>query len=150
MLQKKFYISNRNLPHWKLKGATYFITFNTKESTLSKQEQKLVLQHIKNGNNKYYNLYAAVVMPDHVHLILLPNNTYDLAQILKGIKGASARKINQKRKSSGPIWMQESYDRIIRDENEFLEKMNYIVNNPVKKGLADNPLKYHGLYICND
>jgi putative transposase len=40
----------------------------------------------------------------------------------------------------------ESYDRIVRDEAEFLEKWNYIRNNPIKAGLADLPENYAWLY----
>jgi hypothetical protein len=36
----------------------------------------------------------------------------------------------------GPVWEQERYDRVIRDEPEFLEKWQYIRNNPLKQGLA--------------
>ncbi|RKY86894.1 hypothetical protein DRQ09_05410 [candidate division KSB1 bacterium] len=44
------------------------------------------------------------------------------------------------------IWQHENFDRIIRNEEEFFEKMNYILNNPVKSGLVDKPGKYKWLY----
>lgn len=143
-------VSRRNLPHWILEGATYFITFRTKNVILTKDEQKVVLQHIIQSNKQFYLLYAAVVMPDHVHLILQPKNSVTLSKIMKGLKGVSSRKINKIRVTKGSIWLDESYDRILRNEQEFLEKMNYILNNPAKQGLTDNPLTYHGLFICND
>ena len=142
--------SMRNLPHWTREGATYFITFRTKNVILTKDEQKVVLQHIIQSNKQFYSLYAAVVMPDHVHLILQPKNSVTLSKIMKGLKGVSSRNINKIRVTKGSIWLDESYDRILRNEQEFLEKMNYILNNPAKQGLTDNPLTYHGLFICND
>jgi hypothetical protein len=45
------------------------------------------------------------------------------------------------------IWLDENYDRIIRDENELFERMNYIVNNPIRKDLARNPKDYKWLYV---
>lgn len=42
----------------------------------------------------------------------------------------------------------ESFDRIVRDENEFLEKWNYIRNNPVKRELVNSPDEWIGLYEC--
>ena len=147
MAEDEFKISRRNLPHWSLQNATYFITFRAKKENLSKDEQMIALFHITEGNNKFYNLYAAVVMPDHVHLIIQPQKGMNLSRIMKGIKGVSGRKINNHRKTKGPIWLAESFDRIIRNEKEFLEKMNYILNNPVKQELTDDPLHYHGLYI---
>ena len=44
------------------------------------------------------------------------------------------------------IWQDERYDRMVRDENEFLEKWHYIRNNPVKLGLSDRPEDYPWLY----
>ena len=35
------------------------------------------------------------------------------------------------------VWLDENYDRIIRDNNEFQEKMNYIINNPAKTNLVE-------------
>lgn len=105
------------------------------------------MNHLKSGDNKFYHLLAAIVMPDHVHLILITKNDNTLSQIMKGIKGKSAREINKVRNAKGSIWQDESFDRIIRDENELLEKLNYMLNNPVKAGLADDAWQYHGWYF---
>ena len=45
------------------------------------------------------------------------------------------------------IFQSESYDRIIRDKNELLEKIEYIFNNPIKKGLTINPIEYEWYYL---
>ncbi|MBI2485570.1 MAG: transposase, partial [Deltaproteobacteria bacterium] len=149
-------ITRRHLPHWELKGATYFITFRTVQE-LSVEEQKLILNHIVNGNEKFYTLIAVIVMPDHVHLLLTPKEDYDLSRIMKGIKGVSARQINlnradknvrsTKKETSGSIWQDESFDRIIRDQNELNEKLDYMLNNPVRSGLTESPWDYHGWYF---
>ena len=87
-------------------------------------------------------------MPDHVHLILQPlektnNSFYSLAEILHSIKSYSANQINKMLKNTGKmpvppkVWLDENYDRIIRDNNEFQEKMNYIINNPAKTNLVE-------------
>jgi len=135
------------LPHWTLKGATYFVTFRTAQEKLSIEEQKFVLEHIIKGNERFYNLIAATVMPDHIHLLLTPREGYSLSRIMKGIKGTTARQLNLKRKTSGSIWRDESFDRIIRDQNELDEKLNYMLNNPVKRCLIEDPWEYHGWYF---
>jgi REP element-mobilizing transposase RayT len=140
-------ITRRHLPHWTLKGATYFVTFRTAQGDLSIEEQKLVLKHIIEGNGEFYTLIAAIVMPDHVHLLLTPKEEYNLSRIIRGIKGASARQLNLKMGTSGSIWQDESFDRIIRDQNELNEKMNYMLNNPVKRALTESPWGYHGWYF---
>jgi hypothetical protein len=33
----------------------------------------------------------------------------------------------------GRIWQDEYFDRIVRDEKEFMQKLDYIVNNPWKR-----------------
>jgi formylmethanofuran dehydrogenase subunit E-like metal-binding protein len=66
---------------------------------------------------------------------------------MKGIKGVSAYKINKSRNSKGELWQQESFDRIIRDEKEYNEKMTYMYYNPFKKELVDDPEKYEWWYL---
>jgi putative transposase len=113
---------------------------------MSVEQQLITLNHIKDGNKKFYTLHAVIVMPDHVHMILEPLPGYSLSRIMKGIKGASARKINKARNSYGSIWQDESFDRIIRDEKEYNEKMIYMFENPLRAGLTEKPEDYHGWY----
>jgi REP element-mobilizing transposase RayT len=92
-------------------------------------------------------LAAAMVMPDHTHLVLKPRNGYVLSRIMKGIKGVSAHRVNALRKAAGSVWQDESWDRILRDAAEFEEKLQYMIDNPVKKGLATSGEEYDGWYF---
>jgi len=147
-------IYKRNLPHWTFKGATYFVTFCVKDNKfLSSEEQIILKNHILDGNDEYCKLISFVVMPDHVHIILSPIKNYTLQDIMKGIKGVSARKINMNRKfykksiNKNYIWQSESYDRIIRIEKELNEKLEYIFFNPSKNGYTNDPWNYSGYFI---
>ena len=96
-------------------------------------------------------VYVAMVLPDHVHLLAQPlprsaGETFDLAEIIHSVKSFSSQKINLLAGNSGSLWQDERYDRIVRDEEEFLEKWNYIRNNPLKDGLASQPEEYLWLY----
>jgi REP element-mobilizing transposase RayT len=104
--------------------------------------------HLRSGNYKFYRLAAAVVMPDHVHLLLRPLDGVELSRIMKGIKGTSARKINGRRNRVGTVWQDESWDRIVRDATEFDEKLKYMAQNPIKAGLVDEIEAYEG-WFCN-
>ena len=137
--------SRRWLPHWELSGATYFVTFRLLRGELSDSERQIVLNHLIEGIDKFYSLDIAVVMPDHCHLLIRPRPSFDLPRVMKGIKGVSARLINQSRGTSGTVWQDESQDRIIRDEKEGLEKARYILENPVRAGLVDKASDY--LYV---
>jgi len=76
-----------------------------------------------------------------------PNEGIELARAMKGIKGVSARKINQSRGTSGHVWQDEYWDRIVRDDNELQEKMHYMFNNPIKKGLCADTSHWCGWVI---
>lgn len=140
-------VSHRRLPHWRLKGSTYFVTFRLREGRLDAGEISLVREHILSGDGKYYELVALVVMPNHVHLVLAPSASFSLSRILKGIKGVTARQINEKRGVRGRLWQDESFDRIVRDQTELQEKLEYMVGNPVKAGLTVEPWQYPGWYV---
>jgi len=88
-----------------------------------------------------------MVMPDHTHLILKPCYGYSLSRVMKGIKGVSARRVNTVREATGSVWQDESWDRILRDVGEFEEKLQYMIDNPVKKGLAGDGEEYDGWYF---
>lgn len=82
-----------------------------------------------------YKLHAYVVMPNHVHVLLEPQT--ELRRIMQGIKGTSSRRANTILKRVGqPFWQDESFDRWIRDENEFLRIRHYILQNPIKAKLT--------------
>jgi REP element-mobilizing transposase RayT len=144
-------ISRRRLPHWQLPGSTYFITFRLKSGIISDDERKIVLDAIKHFHEIRYWVIATVVMPDHTHLLLKPvvsksNAEFSLSKNLQGIKGFSAREINKTRGAKGALWQDESFDRIVRDYDEFLEKWNYIRLNAVKTGLCEAPEDYPYLW----
>jgi putative transposase len=147
-----FKTTRRNLPHWEFPGSAYFVTFNTSpESSLTSEEKDITFNTIKFHQDKKYILYACVTMDTHVHLIILPLGTsggqyYGLGQIMHSIKSYSANQIQRTTGKRGNIWFDEHYDRVIRDDNEFYEKMSYIINNPVKAGLVKDPESYRWLY----
>ncbi|MFQ5817893.1 MAG: transposase [Terriglobia bacterium] len=134
-------ITHRNLPHWQQGGATYFVTFRVKRGTLSEEERRLVLAACLHWHQRKWRLYAAVVMPDHAHLLAQPlshgkNQWYALGEILHSVKSYSTHQVNKHRRTAGTVWLDESFDRIVRDEAEFREKLLYMAHNPVKAGLA--------------
>jgi putative transposase len=147
----EFSFSRRNLPHWQLSGSTYFVSFRLKSGIILEDERRMVLDAIKHFHKIKYWVTAAVVMPDHVHLMLKPvaieyGANSSLSKILQGIKGFSAWEINKSRGTKGAIWQDESFDRIVRDHDEYLEKWQYIRNNPVKAGLCQGPEEYPFLW----
>ena len=65
-----------------------------------------------------------------------------LSQIMQGIKSVTSHRINKHRGRKGSLWQDESYDRIIRDEEEFNSKLKYICENAAKASLTDDSFNY--------
>ena len=72
---------------------------------------------------------------------------YGLPAILKLIKGASARIVNKLLATSGPVWQEESFDHVLRSQDSLEEKLEYIRQNPVRRGLVQKPEDYRWLWI---
>jgi REP element-mobilizing transposase RayT len=147
-----FQITRRNLPHWQEPGRVYFITWRCKDGVvLNEKERTIALEAVRFWDTSKWIVYAAVILSDHVHLLSQPlprgeGGFFDLSEIIHSVKSFSAQKISQRRGVKGAIWQDERYDRIVRDEVEFLEKWQYIRNNPLKEGLASQSEDYPWLY----
>jgi REP element-mobilizing transposase RayT len=145
-------ISRRHLPHWQRQGATYFLTWRCLQGmVLAEEERDLVVEAIRHWDGIRWEVFATVVMPDHVHALARPlakgEGVWDLQAILHSIKSYSAHQINKRRGRRGPFWQDERYDRWIRDEDEFAEKWQYIADNPVKRELVAKAEDYKWLYL---
>jgi REP element-mobilizing transposase RayT len=89
----------------------------------------------------HYVWHAYVGMPNHVHLLITP--AVSLPRITKSLKGITARRANSMLRLTGkPFWQQESYDHLVRNQQEFERIRNYIEANPVRAGLASCASEY--------
>ena len=128
--------SRRNLPHFERPWAKYAVTFSTHgRKPLSEAARDLVLRAILREDLKRYHLYAACVMPDHVHLLIEPSMNdaggfHPLTGILHSLKSFCAHEINKANGKTGPVWEKESFDGLIRSESDLQEKFSYITRNP--------------------
>ena len=153
MLLHRKYEYRRKLPHYQKPGRPIFVTFRKLTSIpLPVEARDAVLTHCMHDHGKKYHLHAVVIMPEHVHLLLTPLRDssgwpYPLAAILKLIKGTSARSVNKVLNTSGPVWQEESFDHVLRSEESFEEKLEYIRQNPVRRGLVQKPEDYRWLWI---
>jgi REP element-mobilizing transposase RayT len=149
----RMYDYHRKLPHYQKPGQPLFITFcKLGREPFSGPARSVILQHCAHDHGKRVQLHAAIVMPDHVHLLLTPLQDelgwpYGLPAILKLIKGVSARSVNELSNCSGPVWQEESFDHVLRSTEGFAEKLEYIRQNPVRRGLVQRPEDYPWLWI---
>ena len=93
-------------------------------------------------------MFAACVMPDHVHLLLQPwpkgnddkGNVvfWSLSELMHSIKSFSAHSINELEKNSGSVWEKEQFDRYVRSDRDLEEKFHYILRNPWDSGRSQS------------
>ena len=147
------YDYRRMLPHYQKAGRVLFVTFCKGDRiAFAPEARDAVLQHCLHDNGKRYDLQAAVIMPDHVHLLLAllrdeKGWPYSLPTILKLLKGTSARSINKPSGSSGPLRQEESFDHVLRSQESFEKKLEYLRQNPVRLGLVERPEDYKWLWV---
>ena len=147
------YDYRRRLPHYQKADRAIFVTFRRlNREPFAVSARDVILQHCLHDDGKRYILHATVVMPDHVHLLLTPMRDpagwpYALPAILKLIKGVSARSVNKLLGSSGPVWQDESFDHVLRSDESFAEKLEYIRGNPGRAGMVDRPENYRCLWV---
>jgi len=95
-----------------------------------------VLEAILFGRGQeWYYLLSFVIMPDHMHLVIIPREK-NISECMKSIKGFSARRINELLNRKGSVWQNGFYDYILDSENKTLSRMKYIEDNPVRKGIV--------------
>ena len=125
----------RRMPHWRLAGSLYFVTWRLtfSQPELTPGERAVIMSAFKHFDDVRYELYAYVVMDNHVHALLKPLHKYRLQGIIHSWKSFTAHKFQIEYGRKVPIWQEEYFDRIVRDEKEFLDKAQYILNNPLKR-----------------
>ncbi|HET9419259.1 MAG TPA: carbamoyl-phosphate synthase large subunit [Chthoniobacterales bacterium] len=106
---------------------------------------QIVADSLRYFNGQRYELDAFVVMPNHVHVLVQPAAGHALQDIVRSWKTFTARQINRARGRSGHVWMQESFDRIVREWESLVRCREYIARNPEKAGLSPDEL-----VLCND
>ncbi len=152
----------RHLPHWERAGETYFVTVRFQVGTMADEERRVVLDACLYWHGVKTHVHGAVVMPEHVHILMRPlpvadqpatatpgmeKSYHSLIEIMHSIKSFTAHTINRGRRRRGKVWGQESYDRIMRDSAEFDEKLRYILNNPVKRELVADGWEYPFMWL---
>jgi len=85
---------------------------------------------------QFYKMYAWVIMPNHVHVVLEPRVA--MPSIMRWLKGRTGRMANRILGRAGmPFWQEESFDHWVRSTEELQEAIEYVEGNPVRAGLVE-------------
>ena len=144
---KSFY--RRRLPHLQRDDKCHFVTFCTYQRwVLPEIARDVILACCRHDNGIRIHLHAAVVMPDHVYLLFVPlihqelRQVWPLAEIMHAIKSSAAHKVNQLLKRRGKVWQAESCDHVVRSSESLDQKVEYLLDNPVRRGLVQKRWDY--------
>ena len=97
-----------------------------------------------------YEIPVYLFMPDHIHLIIQgKNEKSDVIEVINMFKQRTGFWFYQNSKNIR--WQKDYYDHIIRNEKDIGNQVNYILYNPVRKGLVNywKEYKYKGSTVHN-
>jgi putative transposase len=77
-----------------------------------------------------------VIMPDHVHFFVTGSDEFDLGRWIGVLKQFMARAI-ECGKTSEPLWQRGFFDHVLRSEESYGQKWNYVRDNPVRARLVE-------------
>jgi len=73
-------------------------------------------------------------MPDHVHLFVRGDANFSLSKWVAGLKRAIASALEVR----GKFWQPTFFDHILRSDESYAQKWNYVRENPVRAGLVES------------
>ena len=113
---------------------------------------EIVKEALLYRDGKAFNLHIFCIMSNHVHVVFEPlskseyhsdlagsechSDLQPLYKIMQSLKRHTARQANLILGREGAFWQDESYDHVIRDGEEYIRIINYVLENPVKAGLV--------------
>jgi len=117
----------------------FFVNVNLRRirSDLVESEYPFILQVIDESRRRLKFLFCGyVLMPDHGHALIWPIPPLPISDALHDVKKLSAQRLHRRRRTQGPFWQYQFWDRFVGRAEEFRERLDYRHMNPVRKGLA--------------
>lgn len=92
--------------------------------------RQIVADALNHADGTSLDIYAYVIMPNHVHLLLAPRDFTDIRHTIGNIKRFTALRINRLLGRNGSLWQSGQFDTLVRSALDFQEYMEYIIHNP--------------------
>ena len=86
-------------------------------------------------------VYAYCIMPDHIHLLMSASEKKDIISFVREIKSLFTQ-IAWSNDYHGVIWQRSFYDHFLRNDEDQNKVANYILQNPVRKGIVTDWREY--------
>jgi len=125
----------------------------------------VVVEELQKLDGKYYELQSYCIMPNHIHILIdtsiqlhgkdidetnLDEEYTQLDDVLQEFKGRSGYYCNKALGRRGSFWQRDCYDHYVRDETEWGNIANYIMENPVKAGIVQQSKDWQHSYYKYD
>lgn len=129
-----------------IQGTYVFLTVVTcKRRPILVKNIKLLRNAFKEAK-KYFNfeIFAMVVLPDHFHILLRPQNIKDYPKIITSIKYYFSKRVNIVGLESPTydrtknVWQRRYHEHTICNDEDLYNHLDYIHYNPVKHGHTQN------------
>jgi putative transposase len=133
-------------PDWLRAEPDYFITVcaNPRGANHFCHESPgfAILESIQHRNQiQVWFCHVAVLMPDHIHLMISFADLPSFADVMGSWKHYLSRR-------HGIAWQENFFDHRIRKEESFGEKVDYILQNPVRAGLVKTAEEWRYRWIA--
>jgi REP element-mobilizing transposase RayT len=114
--------------------------------------REIIEESFKHFDGLRYTLLSYCIMPNHVHVLILPRlqengKIYSISHTVYTWKKYTAAAINKSLGKKGSLWQKESYDSLVMDYQGLGNVLEYIINNPVKAGLVAEWQDWKGTYV---
>ena len=126
-----------DVPPWVPDGAIYFVTICTRPRGVNQLCQPGMAARIqesmefRQARGDWW-LYLALLMPDHLHALMMFPRERSLHQTLGQWKRYAAREFKV-------VWQADYFEHRLRNDESLFEKAHYICMNPVRAGLVGVP-----------
>ena len=122
----------------------YFITacVNERRKVLASSDvHEILREHWAKSLDLYgWAIGSYVIMPEHVHFFCTDaEGRTPLTRMVGAWKQWSAKSLCRQLGFQTPVWQAEFFDHLLRSDESYSEKWNYVWNNPVRAGLVDDP-----------
>ena len=86
-------------------------------------------------------LHTFCFMPDHLHLLLSPSHRTSIVEFVRDFKGETTH-VSWRHGLKGSLWQRSFYDHFLRTNEDLERAVKYILENPVRAGLAQDAAAY--------
>jgi putative transposase len=93
-------------------------------------------------SERKFKLHDFVIMPDHVHLLLMVEDGMTIEKTMQLIKGRFSHRLTKEFGHLGEVWERGFSEVQVLNRESFVQHQAYIAKNPVKAGLVDSPDYY--------